>query len=330
MYAVKANPSHYILEAIRKAGIRNFDTASLQEIALVKGKFEDAQTHLMNPSKSRIALGEAYKRYGTRVFSLDCEAELEKIAEVIDADRSAVQIFVRLAVSGDHSTFDLSSKFGADKGHAVRLLRSIDKLGFTAGISFHVGSQCLSSQAYVNAITACSDVIVDAGTKVEAIDVGGGFPGFYADQATPRVEEMLRSIEVIFEALPVVSGLRKLCEPGRAIVASAVTLVTRVHLRKDNSLYLNDGIYGSLLGATLGLKYNVRCVYAERKRSSKFEAFTIFGPTCDSLDKLKHYYELPADIKEGDWVVFENLGAYGSGLRTGFNGFYPEQIVVVQ
>src|SRR5207244_3279114 len=50
-------------------------------------------------------------------------------------------------------------------------------------------------------------------------------------------------------------------------------------------------------------------------------AFELFGPTCDSADRMKGPFLLPEDIDEGDWIELGQLGAYGACLRTKFNGF---------
>ena len=59
------------------------------------------------------------------------------------------------------------------------------------------------------------------------------------------------------------------------------------------------------------------------------ERFTINGPTCDSLDVLPGAFELPADLREGDWIEFDQMGAYSNALATHFNGFHPETFVTV-
>ncbi len=57
--------------------------------------------------------------------------------------------------------------------------------------------------------------------------------------------------------------------------------------------------------------------------------FTLFGPTCDSLDRMDGGFWLPEDIAEGDWIEIGQLGAYGATLRTAFNGFDRGQLVEV-
>jgi len=49
--------------------------------------------------------------------------------------------------------------------------------------------------------------------------------------------------------------------------------------------------------------------------------YSLFGPTCDSADRMPGPFMLPADMREGDWVELGQLGAYGACLRTRFNGF---------
>ena len=47
----------------------------------------------------------------------------------------------------------------------------------------------------------------------------------------------------------------------------------------------------------------------------------VFGPTCDSVDRLPGEIALPGDIAEGDYVLFHGAGAYSVVTNTRFNGF---------
>ena len=57
--------------------------------------------------------------------------------------------------------------------------------------------------------------------------------------------------------------------------------------------------------------------------------FTVWGPTCDSLDQLRYQPQLPLGIAEDDWVEFALMGGYGSSTATRFNGFVSDQYVRV-
>jgi ornithine decarboxylase len=121
-----------------------------------------------------------------------------------------------------------------------------------------------------------------------------------------------------------------MCEPGRAMVADGMSLVTQVLLRKEDQVYINDGIYGSLSEmVTARVQMPVRAIRLKGGMSGTSMDFTIAGPTCDSLDVLPFTFHLPDDIDEGDWIEIGMVGAYGNALRTNFNGFYPDTFIEV-
>ena len=127
--------------------------------------------------------------------------------------------------------------------------------------------------------------------------------------------------------------LELLCEVGRGLVACAGSLVVRVEGRKDDLLYLNDGTYGGMFeaGGSIGLPYPAKLIRREdRDYNGPLKAFRFAGPTCDSVDMMKGPFMLPADIKVGDWIRLEQLGAYGEVSRTDFNGFGSVQKVIVE
>ncbi|HEU5068145.1 MAG TPA: type III PLP-dependent enzyme, partial [Sphingomicrobium sp.] len=109
--------------------------------------------------------------------------------------------------------------------------------------------------------------------------------------------------------------------PGRALCAEYASIVVRVEKRRGNELYINDGAYGALFDAAhIGWRYPVRLL-REKRSKAKDMAFSFYGPTCDDLDHMAGPFELPADIKAGDYIEVGMLGAYGCAMRTGFNGF---------
>ena len=328
LYAVKCNPMPHMLDSLYKAGIRHFDTASLSEIALVSQLFPESICYFMHPVKARDAIREAHQRYGVRHHVVDHADELKKISEVIPA-RKDVVILVRLAVHHQAVVYDLSTKFGTSVDAALGLLAEIDRLGFSAGLCFHVGSQCLDAEAYAVGMQSVRDVIERSTVPLECIDVGGGFPGRYLNH---RVDDLASYIGAIVEAtrgLDLPESSRLFCEPGRGLSEGGESLIAQVQLRKGSAIYLNDGIYGSMNEEQTGLRRPYRMV-ATRSFSEKTTGFTVYGPTCDSVDVLPDPVALPADIREGDWIEFGGMGAYGAACRTAFNGFFPDTFVQVE
>ena len=122
-----------------------------------------------------------------------------------------------------------------------------------------------------------------------------------------------------------------MCEPGRGLVASGCSLLTQVQLRKDNKLYINDGVYQSLSETLMGkMKLPARLINPARSIADEYQDFTILGPTCDNLDILPAPFYLPVDAEEGDWIEIGQTGAYSNSAATRFNGFFPETFVSVE
>lgn len=333
MYAVKCNPDPTVLRALHAGGITHFDCASINEVRLVRQMFPDAAIHFMHPVKSRSAIREAWARYDVRDFVVDSTAELAKLRHEIAATGidGALGVIVRLALPKGGARLDLSGKFGAAPDEAAMLLRDARAHAARLGVSFHVGSQCLEPLAWRRALTVAGDVIGASGVPVEIIDVGGGFPVAYPDVEPPPLGAFLAEIESGFEALGL-PGAQLWAEPGRALVAAGASVVVQVQQRRGDTLYVNDGVYGSLADAgALGFRYPVRLIPSDDRRASAGErGFSLFGPTCDSADAMPGPFVLPADVAEGDWIEVGQLGAYGGCFRTAFNGFDRARMVEVR
>ncbi len=332
LYAVKCNPEPPMLRALAAGGISHFDCASKSEIALARQMFPSAEIHFMHPVKARGAIREAWARHGVRDFAFDSAAELAKIrAETAATGVSApLGLILRIALPKGRAALDLSGKFGAPPAEASALLRAARPHAARLGISFHVGSQCLDPMAWRSALAVAAAVIATASVAVEIIDVGGGFPVSYPGMEPPPLGAYFAEIETGFERL----GLPGAClwaEPGRALVAAGGSVVVQIQHRRGGALYINDGTFGSLADAgSLGFRYPVRLIRPQGAPPSAEEiGFTFFGPTCDSADTMAGPFFLPADAAEGDWVEIGQLGAYGSALRTGFNGFDRAHLVEV-
>ena len=174
------------------------------------------------------------------------------------------------------------------------------------------------------------------GVDLAALDCGGGFPGPYVGNDVPPYHWYFDTIK---EALATFGAQHPpvLCEPGRALIAEGVTLITQIILRKDGSLFLNDGVYGSFDELTLPgwtAEYAHRTFTLDAKNRAlamdgQTKAFRIYGPTCDTLDVRPRPLALPENIAAGDFIVFESVGAYSIALRTNFNGFFPDKWAVV-
>lgn len=329
-YAVKANPSPWVIRELQRGGVRRFDVASIPEIELVRAHAPDARMAFMHPVKSRQAIASAYSDYGVRTFAIDSEAELAKILDVTGG-ASDLELIVRLAVEAPGAAYALAGKFGVSTADAPDLLlaarRSTQEI---MGVSFHVGSQCMRPSAFQAAMAQASRALVRAGVLADVVDVGGGFPSVYPGMAPPDLDEYLAAIDRGFSDMMVHETTELWCEPGRALVAEGTSLLTRVELRKGDALYLNDGAYGSLFDAAHAKwPFPAKLIRPGEPSSAPLRGFQFYGPTCDSLDHMPGPFRLPEDVQEGDFIEIGMLGAYGVAMTTRFNGFGDLETVEV-
>jgi ornithine decarboxylase len=341
-YAVKTNGEPFVLERLAAAGIEAFDVASPAEFKAARDASATAGLYYMHPVKAQSDVRLALETYGIRALALDHEDEVAKILRIVRARDLApedVTLFVRLATRG-HAAYELSKKFGAAPAHAVELLRRIDRIGFRAGITFHVGSQVEDLGAYERALGTADWVRGRSGVELAALDIGGGFPARYgADPKrpappAPEVGDLIGRIEREIDAWGL-GDVPLIAEPGRVIVARCLSVIVRVLLKKGQRLYINDGIWSSLSDSWTGkITLPARMIPDPARRrapraSAKLTPFRIMGATCDSVDILSRPFWLPENVDTGDWIEIGHIGAYSLALRTRFNGFYPDDFVEV-
>jgi ornithine decarboxylase len=325
LYAVKCNDAPEVLRALWAGGVRQFDTASIGEVRAVKALLPEAACHFMHPVKSAGAIAEAYHELGVRRFVFDHADELGKIVAAT-GEAKDLELFVRLAVPGEGALLSLTGKFGVPVEEAAALVRAARGHAKEVGITFHVGSQCVDPLAFARAIGLAAEVVRQVG-PVDHLDVGGGFPAVYKGDE-PAFEVFVATVR---EAVAR-HGLRcrLQCEPGRALVADGASVLTRVELRRGESLYLNDGVYGNLAELKwIGPQFPLQLVRPGRPSDRHRVGFDLYGPTCDSIDSMPGPHWLPADTDDGEWVEVGMMGAYSNALKTRFNGFRTDRMAFI-
>lgn len=330
-YAVKTNPHTGILETLKGLGA-GFDVAS-------RGEIMDAVNAGANPREDLIFadtvkdprhIAHAFG-IGLDDFTFDNRSEITQIAR----HAPGANVHVRIMVSNKGSVAHLSKKFGCEPRDAVPLLLEARDRGLVPrGVSFHVGSQCLDVQRYVDALDQTRQVFDEAaeqGLDLEMIDIGGGFPVRYEDEKID-IEGMCGVIDGHYRKL-FGTGIKLAAEPGRVIVGDAVILVTKViseAVRKGkNWLYFDDGTYGSFLEVLLyQMKFPLKT-----NTDGPPQKYILAGPTCDSIDVFSrdrkghvHEVELP-EMHLDDLLIAGSMGAYTYSESTRFNGFEPPKFI---
>ncbi len=327
LFAVKSNPLRFILESMYFQGLKSFDVASINEIKVVRNLFSEAEIFYMNPIKSRQSINDSYFNYGVRHFALDDVSELKKI--LVETNyANDLNLHVRLSIPNNFAEISLSKKFGIKTEDAPSFLRLVRNKCSKLGVSFHPGSQCMNPDAFKIAIRLAAKAITTSNVEINYFNVGGGFPSSYPGLNPPELKEYFSTIHEEFQKLKFSKDVQLLAEPGRVLVSDSMSLIVRVEMRKENKLYINDGIYGSLQNAgNPNFRYPVRMIRDAKK--NKLCPFSFFGPTCDSGDFMKGPFYLPDSIQEGDFIEIGQMGAYSFTMKTDFNGFFSEPKVLL-
>ncbi len=325
-YAVKSNSHPFILKTFADAGT-GFDVASIQEMKtlLDMGVSPDRMV-FANTVKTPEALKFAAKNK-INLMTFDSEYELNKIAKYAPGAR----VLVRIKVPNVGSMVELSLKFGAEPPDAIPFLIKAIKLGLKpVGVSFHVGSQNIHIENYLDALEIASIIFKDAQIKripLEILDIGGGFPIKHFDYEKDLFAQTAGSINKELNRL-FPDNIKIIAEPGRVLCGPAGILVMKVigkSIRNNKHwYYLDDGVYGSLSG----LVYD-HCKYQYKVlKKGVTQITTLAGPTCDSFDIISTSEELP-ELDIGDIVYVENIGAYSWATATNFNGLPPAKVLII-
>ncbi len=330
LYAVKANDDPGIIRLLYESGVRHFDCASLPEVARVGDLLPDATCYFMVPVRIRGAAATAQHKYGVRHFVIDHADGIEALANEIDMPGSV--IFARMAVHHKSAMSDLSAKFGAPPALIPSLIEAIVATGAEPALAFNVGSAVTDPEAYRYAIGVAAGVLSKLPMKLRLVDIGGGFAMPYPGFPVPPISEYFAAVREAMTALPLSENGEILCEPGRALAAPGLTAVVEVLMRKDDRLFINDGIYGIFWELRLKGhdRYPVAAYRDGRPLAGEEHDFRLYGPTCDNIDVLPGAVNLPVDIRAGDYIEFSGIGAYSLSGRSNFNGHFSNTIVTIE
>ena len=332
-YAVKANPQREVLETLVSEGSR-FDAASRGEIELCLS---------LGAKPEHISFGNTIKRatdiafahsVGIKLFAVDAEAELEKIA----AHAPQARVYIRLLVGATGADWPLSRKFGCTPSMALPLMERAVELGLKpVGLSFHVGSQTRTAHMWRDTLDQVAAVwrdAQDAGFGLSLINIGGGFPAAYEYEVEAPNAYAAQVMDMVNDRFA--DATYVIAEPGRGMVAEAGVIAAEVLLvsrKSDDDLhrwvYLDIGKFSGLAET---MDEAIRYSFVTDKDHQDMTPCIVAGPSCDSADVLyeKRPVLLPNGLAAGDKVMIKSCGAYTTTYSSVcFNGFPPLDVLVL-
>lgn len=235
---------------------------------------------------------------------------------------------IRLMVPDAGSMQPFSKKFGAPLSWVKSIAERLDDAGIAHhGWSFHVGSLCTKPAQFSTAIELCATaqalVQKDHRTPL-TVDIGGGFvpdPDSFAAAAA--------EIRGAFRHFP--AHTRWIAEPGRFFATPVVKMEIQVVgvKRRLNAAgdytgwryTVDESLYGAFSNIPFdGQRPTFKLVAVRDERDRAKVRATLFGRTCDSADCLADDIELP-ELRVGDWLSVDDMGAYTLVSSSEFNGF---------
>ncbi|KAL4756213.1 type III PLP-dependent enzyme [Aspergillus foveolatus] len=341
-YAVKCNSDPTLLAWLAGLGT-GFDCASTEELYTVLSlNIDPARIIFSNPCKAPAALIFA-RQVGVTRMTFDNLDELDKICTYIPE----AQLLLRTHASDDSALIPLGDKFGAHLDTTKQLLLRAWDLGLNvAGVSFHIGTGARNPECFRQAIHDAHSAFSHAetiGFRPTILDIGGGFQD-------GNFESMARAIREAFSAR-FSPEITVIAEPGRYYARSAYTLVSQVIGRRrqigsaaasgiPDMLYQNDGVYGNFMNVVMEKEVMLPRLCGTRRKKAELlgksvkqarsevtqpsavqTLYSIWGPTCDSVDCVVRAATFNSEIKVGDWLRYDNMGAYTRTTATSFNGF---------
>jgi diaminopimelate decarboxylase len=331
-YASKALTNINILRYIRSIGC-NVDCSSINEVKLALHAGFEPQRILY--TSNGIAFEEIEEAVAAGVhINIDSLSNLEKFGKKYGHSypvgiriRPDIMAGGNLKISTGHDR----SKFGIPVSQLSKiedLVRSTNL--FIRNLHIHTGSDIKDAEVFVKGIEVLFELIPHF-SELEVIDLGGGFKVPYkpGEQGTD-MNALAQKIKETFDNHPVASNkkFQLWFEPGKFLVSEAGYLVAQVNVIKDTGTVVFAGLNTGLNHLVRPMMYDA---YHHIRNISNPEGaekvYTITGNICET-DTFASDRTIN-EIREGDYLVFQNAGAYGFEMASNYNSRYkPAEVLV--
>ncbi len=323
-YAVKANGNLALLATLADLGA-GFDIVSQGELERVLAAGGDpARVVFSGVGKTENEMRRALE-VGIRCFNVESSAELARLNGIAGALGVRAPVSLRVNPDVDAGTHHYiatglkENKFGIPLAEAVACYREGSRYAHLSfvGIDCHIGSQLTDLRPFSDALDRVLPEVVrlrQAGVALTHVDVGGGLGVRYRDECPPTIAAYVALVRERLAAHGL-DELELILEPGRALVAAAGVLVTRIEYIKETDVRrfaivdagMNDLIRPALYGAW-------QSVTAARRRAGPVREYDVVGPVCESADVFGR--GRPLAVEPGDILVIGEAGAYGFAMSS--------------
>lgn len=325
-YAVKANSNIALLNLLARLG-SGFDIVSEGELRRVLQAGGDPGKVVFSGVGKAESEIEFALNTGIKCFNVESEAELYRIQQVASRLNKIAPVSIRVNPDIDAKTHPYIStglkanKFGIDINDAVAMYQVAAQASHlkVCGVDCHIGSQLTETQPFLDALDKLLlliDKLSSHGIVLSHIDIGGGLGVTYLDETPPHPAEYAAEVVKRLAKYP---HLTLLFEPGRAIMANAGVLLTKVEYLKpgqEKNFAIVDAAMNDLIRPALYSAW-MNIVPVQLKAELKAQRYDVVGPVCETGDFLGKDRDLA--IAPGDLLAVRSAGAYGFTMSSNYN-----------
>lgn len=328
-YAVKANSNLAVLNLMARMG-SGFDIVSIGELMrVIQAGGDPKKVVFSGVGKTEVEISAALQA-NIMCFNVESISELYRIDSVAEALNVKAPISIRINPNIDAGTHPYIStglkenKFGIEIEQALDVYQIAKDLEFleVKGVDCHIGSQLTEIAPFIEALDKLLiliDLLAQQGITISHLDLGGGLGVPYNNETPPEPAEYMTAIINRMAG----RSLKLIFEPGRAIMANAGVLVTKVEFLKVNDYKnfaivdaaMNDLIRPALYSAWQNI-IPLNSDYRDGKERP-VRSYDIVGPICETGDFLGK--ERLLGLAEGDYLIIRSAGAYGATMSSNYN-----------
>ena len=329
-YALKANFNDKILSVIQSKGF-GADCVSGNEVQKsIDVGFAADKITFAGVGKSDKEIITALKH---QIFAFNVESiqELEVINELAGELGEKANVSLRINPNVDAHTHHYittgldENKFGVPNSElekAAAVIKSCEHINLV-GLHFHVGSQITDMTVFKSLcvkVNEWKNWFEERGTYIKVINVGGGLGVDYKSPDENPIPDFEAYFDVFDKFLERNSQQEVHFELGRALVAQAGTLVSKVLYTKSGAkkhfLILDAGMTELMRPALYQAYHKIEKIGAAE--DLKTLNYDVVGPICESSDCFGKEVELPIS-KRGDLIAIRTAGAYGEVMASKYN-----------
>lgn len=321
-YAVKACYTPEVIKIMKNNGIK-FEIMSEFEYKLLKKLNIKSQDIIFNGPGKTYELLEETINDDIEIINVDSESELIDIIDIAKKNNKIVKVGIRIQPDVPNDSFLIrGEKLGMDQknGQAEDLIKKYinNKWITLCGIQFHSFINQKTGSNIINALSEVINFIQNMNAKYNFkpiyIDIGGGL-GTIENWNAKEFEDYI--IELGIQLKKIEWNPKLIVEPGRFLISDCAIAVAKIIRKKINGdskwLIVNANSNMLIPLATADFKVeSLECKY------DKLSNYNVGDCLCSASGTIQRNVNLPDNLKEKDYIIIKNVGAYTINLSEPF------------